>query len=102
MIHFSCDRCKRPLDTESELRYVVRLEVQAMMEPTELDLVADDRDHLLEVQEILERMEDLEDENIGEEIYKKSRYDLCSHCYRKFIQNPLGRESVPHLNFSKN
>jgi hypothetical protein len=99
MIHFSCDRCKRPLDNESDLRYVVRLEVQAVMDPCQLDITEDDRDHLVEIQDMIER---LDDDNLGEEIYQKSRYDLCSHCYRKFIQNPLGRESVPHLNFSKN
>ena len=35
MIHFSCDRCKRMIDPEDELRYVVKLEVSAAMEPLE-------------------------------------------------------------------
>jgi hypothetical protein len=101
MIHFTCDRCKREIDSESELRYVVRLEVQAMLEPSEME-VEDDRDHLLEIQEILERLDDEEDENIGEDVYQRRRFDLCPKCYRKFMKNPLGREAAPQLNFSKN
>jgi len=98
MIHFTCDRCKREIDSDLELRYVVRVEVQAMMEPCEVD-VQDDRDHLLEIQEILERMDD---DNVGDDVYQRRRFDLCPTCYRKYIKNPLGREAVAHLNFSKN
>src|SRR6478609_3316060 len=101
MIHFTCDRCKREIDPDLELRYVVRLEVQAMMEPCEVD-VQDDRDHLLEIQEVLERMDDLNDDNIGDDVYQRRRFDLCPACYRKYIKNPLGREPAHHLNFSKN
>lgn len=101
MIHFSCDRCKREIDPDTELRYVVRLEVQAMMEPCESE-VADDRDHLVEIQDILERLDDELDDNVGEDVYQRRRFDLCPSCYRKYIKNPLGREVVPQLNFSKN
>ena len=31
MIHHSCDRCQRLIETDDEIRYVVRLEVQANM-----------------------------------------------------------------------
>jgi hypothetical protein len=98
MIHYSCDRCKREIDTETELRYVVRLEVQAMMEPCEVE-VEDDRDHLLEVGEILDR---LDDDSLSDEVYQRRRFDLCPSCYRKYVKNPLGRDVAPQLNFSKN
>ena len=101
MIHFTCDRCKREIDSDLELRYTVRLEVQAMMEPSEVD-VQDDRDHLLEIQEVLERLDDELDESSGDSIYQRRRFDLCPTCYRKYMKNPLGREVAPHLNFSKN
>jgi len=101
MIHFTCDRCKREIDPDTELRYVVRLEVQAMMEPCEVE-VEDDRDHLLEVQEILERLDVELDDNVSEDVYQRRRYDLCPSCYRKYMKNPLGREVLPQFNFSKN
>jgi hypothetical protein len=102
MIHYSCDRCKRLLDPAEDLRYAVTIEVQAMMDPLDVDEAEDDRDHLLEVQEILERIDDAESDLIGSDIYQKNRFDLCSECYRKFIQNPIGRETPAQLGFSQN
>ena len=102
MIHYSCDRCKRIINSEEDLRYVVKLEVQAAMEPLEVDEFEDDRDHLLEVQEILERLEDAESEAISDELYQRCRYDLCSECYREFIKNPVGYEARAQFGFSQN
>ena len=102
MIHYTCDRCKRVLDPVEDLRYVVRLEVQAVMDPVDSDEVDDDRDHLLEVHEILERTEDLQGALIGDDIYQRTRYDLCPECYQRFIRNPIGAEPAVQLNFSEN
>ena len=102
MIHYSCDRCKRVLDPEDELRYVVKLEVHAAMEPLDLCEPGDDRDHLLEIHEILERVEDADSDLIDDDVYQRRRYDLCPECYRRFMKNPLGREPVAQLDFSQN
>jgi hypothetical protein len=102
MIHYSCDRCKRILDPEEDLRYVVKIEVHAAMEPLEPDEDEEDRDYLMEIQDILERAEDGEDLDISEDIYQKRRFDLCSECYRKYIKNPVGREASSKLGFSQN
>ena len=102
MIHHTCDRCKRVIDQEQELRYVVRLEIEAVMDPLHEDEPQDDRDHLLEIDEILERVDAAEGDDIGEDIYQKRRYDLCPECYRKFAGNPLGREKKASLGFSHN
>ncbi|WP_254513309.1 hypothetical protein [Anatilimnocola floriformis] len=102
MRHYSCDRCKRVLDPQEDLRYVVRLEVQAVMEPINDCELTDDRDHLLEIEEILERADDEECDAIAPEVYQKKSFDLCCDCHRKFMQNPLGRESKVSLDFSQN
>ena len=102
MIHYSCDRCKRIIHPESDLRYVVKLEVQAAMEPLEIDDFDDDRDHLLEVQEILERLEDADSEAISDELYQRRRFDLCPECYRRFIKDPLGHDIRAQFGFSQN
>ena len=44
MIHFTCDRCRQSIDPEEDLRYVVRMEVQAAMEPLDAEEPEDDRD----------------------------------------------------------
>jgi hypothetical protein len=102
MIHYSCDRCKCPIDPTEDLRYVVRIEIEAVMDPLHDGEPQDDRDHLLEIEQILERVEADESSEIGDEVYQKRRYDLCPQCYRSFTQNPLGREKKVSLGFSQN
>ena len=60
-----------------------------------------ERDHLLEIHEIIERAEDAADELISEDVYRQQRFDLCSECYRRFLKNPFG-ESAVEFNFSEN
>ena len=102
MIHYTCDRCKRTLDPTEDLRFVVKMEVCAAMEPVDSQPIEDDRDHLLEVHEILERCEDEQDACLSDHIYRKRRYDLCPECHRKFIKNPLAREHATQFGFSQN
>ena len=100
MIRFTCDLCKREIDPEEDFRYVVKMEIFAAFDPMALD--EDDRDHLQELQDILERAEDLESDQIGDDVYQQLRFDLCPECREKFLTNPLGRESAKILNFSEN
>lgn len=102
MIHYTCDRCQRIIDPEQELRYVVRMEIEAIMDPIHESEPEGDRDHLLEIDEILERVDATESGAIGEDIYQKRRYDLCPQCYRKFAANPLAREKKAAFGFSHN
>lgn len=100
MIHYSCDLCKRPLDPESDLRYVVKMEVYASLDPMD-DALDDDQDHLEEIQDILERMDDAEDERIGDDVYQQMRFDLCAQCRKRFLRNPMGA-AAPTFDFSEN
>jgi hypothetical protein len=102
MIHYSCDLCKRPLDPENELRYVVKLEVYAAFDPLAVDDSEDDRDNLQDLHEVLERMDDLDDDQIGDDVYQQLRFDLCPECRKKFVKNPLGRKTAEKYDFSKN
>ncbi|MEX0937666.1 MAG: hypothetical protein WDZ59_07375 [Pirellulales bacterium] len=101
MIHYSCDGCRRPLDPENDLRYVVKMEIYASFDPMEDDQ-DDDRDHLQEIQEILERMEDAQNDQIGDDVYQQARYDLCDECRKRFLQRPFGRNVAQPFDFSKN
>ena len=101
MIHYSCDCCKRVLDPEA-LRYVVKMEVYAALDASAVDDDEDDRDHLHEIQDILQRSEDAADDQIGSDVYEALRFDMCPECRKKFLKNPLGREHSPKFNFSKN
>ena len=103
MIRYSCDLCKQNLDQEQDLRYVVKVEVYAAFDPTATNGDEEDRDHLEEIQDILERLEDSESDQIGDDVYQQLRFDLCPECRRKFIKNPLGREAAAKaFDFSTN
>ena len=102
MIHYSCDRCQRLIETEDEVRYVVRLEVEAKLGENVFAEQDDDRDHLLEIHEILDRQEDELESLAEDEVYARKRYDLCSSCYVEFLRNPMGREVTKPVDFSQN
>jgi len=102
MIHYACDRCGRVLDPEEDLRYVVKMEIYAAMDPLCVEDGDDDRDHLLEIHEILERVNDTDNDGVGDDVYRKVRLDLCDECHRKFVKDPLGREPAAQFGFSQN
>jgi hypothetical protein len=102
MIHYSCDRCKRTIDPAKEIRHVVRVEIQAVLEPLPPGELDEDRDHLMEIDELLDAM-DLDDEDLLlDDVPQQLRFDLCSDCYRKYIQDPLGLETSLNVGFSPN
>jgi hypothetical protein len=100
MIHHSCDRCKRIIDPDDELRYVVRIEIEAAT-PAFGGEAEEDRDHLMEVNEIIERAED-QLESPYEDAYLRKRFDLCGSCFRGYVKNPLNAENKVQLGFSQN
>ena len=77
------------------------MEVYASLDPME-DGLDSDRDHLQEIQDILERLDDAENDQIGDDIYQQMRFDLCSDCRKKFLRRPLGRGPAAQFNFSEN
>jgi DNA-directed RNA polymerase subunit RPC12/RpoP len=104
MVHYSCDLCKREFDPDDDLRYVVKIEIFAAYDGNACAATDDDdHDHLQEIQDILESMEDAEDERIGDDVYQQLRFDLCPDCRRKFLKNPLARETpAKAFGFSSN
>ncbi len=101
MIHHTCDRCKREIDPESDMRYVIRIEIEAAIDDLDEDFESS-VDHLEELSEVLESTDDYCSTPLGEELYQRKRFDLCGCCYRQYIKNPLARELNVPFGFSKN
>ncbi len=102
MIRYICDGCKRELDPNMDIRYVVKIEVAAALDPQDVEPEESDRDYLDEIQQYLEHLHQADAEQVDEDVYREFRFDLCPECYKRFIQNPLGRESAKQMHFSKN
>ncbi len=98
MIQYCCDLCHRTLQ-EHESRYVVRMEVFPGSEEIHPEDLEADRDHLAELNQMLE---ELESDCPELPPCHQFRYDLCEQCYRRFVRNPLGGEVSLPFKISQN
>lgn len=103
MVHYTCDMCGRPLLTDEDIRYVVKIEVYTACDAMEMD--EDEMDEeIWEMEQENERQDDESDpaepsEN-GE--YKTFRFDLCTKCHKKYLQDPLFLKLWNRTRFSEN
>jgi hypothetical protein len=102
MQHFTCDLCRRQLDPDSDGSYVVRMDVSPA-ESCKNVPIDDDRDHLEEFNEILERYEEFEDDGpyLGADNYLRKEFHLCNQCGKRFMQAPLGQQAPQRYELSK-
>ncbi|MFM7033766.1 MAG: hypothetical protein ACKOYJ_01025 [Planctomycetia bacterium] len=107
MLHYSCDVCKRPIDTQMDVRHVVKIEVfQAVEDCTQSGCCGnertDDANHLEEMQEMLERLDDHDCAGLLDDATVAMRFDLCDTCRQRFLRNPLGMKTGKAVGFSQN
>ena len=105
MIRYSCDMCGQSLVPDEDDRYVVKIEVYSACDSMDADC---------EDEEFINDFEDDDDDENDEEIdnidsdeiesieYKTFRYDLCSKCHSKYLQDPLSINSIRRGRFSEN
>lgn len=108
MIHYTCDRCRRRIEADTEVRYAVEIEMKAVFNCAGNSHggqhpIDDDGDHLMELHEILERLGD-DDEVLPERDPDQccKHFDLCSDCYKVYAKNPLARDFPVSIQFSEN
>ncbi len=100
MIHYTCDLCAG--DLQGDQRYVVNMDVFAAQDPAELTEDDLDEDHMEEVSQQIQEMEENAEEPDLSPTTKQFRYDLCCACHKRFLRDPLGRELSKKVSFSKN
>jgi hypothetical protein len=102
MLHVTCDLCGKEVRAEDDQHYVVKIEAFAAHDPSEITQADLEDDHMEAVGQLLRDME----ENLANpeivEPCKHFRYDLCPECHRKFVRDPLGKESAQKFDFSEN
>lgn len=101
MIHYTCDRCKRQINTSDQTRYVIQIDIQSAADDSKVD-VDDDVDQLAELHQMLEGMSDEMVDADDSSSSHHGRYDLCPECHKQFLNNPLGRDAVLAFGFSNN
>lgn len=101
MVHITCDVCGKQLEA-GQGHHIVKIEVFAAHDPAELTEADLDADHMEEVSQLLE---DLDDDDDGEDldpVTQQFRYDLCPDCRKRFARDPLSKEATQKLHFSEN
>jgi hypothetical protein len=98
--------CGKSLVPEEEDRYVVKIEIYAACDSMEVD---DDEDLINDLEEDDDEedeeeneVDNLDPEEIDGVEYKTFRYDLCSKCHSRYLQDPLSINSIRRGRFSEN
>jgi hypothetical protein len=102
MLHITCDLCGKELRPGEDHRYVVKIEAYAAHDPAEITEADLDEDHMEALSQTLRELEENDATAEVVEPYKHFRYDLCSECHKKFVQNPLAKEPAQKFDFSEN
>ncbi|MBS1259399.1 MAG: hypothetical protein MAG551_02469 [Candidatus Scalindua arabica] len=105
MIHYNCDMCGKSLVPEEDDRYVVKIEIYAASDSMEIDddeYLIDDFEEDDDEEEVEEDVDNLDAEEIDGVEYKTFRYDLCSKCHSRYMQDPLSINSIRRGRFSEN
>jgi hypothetical protein len=102
MLHVTCDSCGKDLRPGDEYRFVVKIEVYAAHDPSEITEADLDEDHMEAVSQMLQDSDDELGNDSLEPANKNFRYDLCPECRKRFVRDPLGKEGAQKLHFSEN
>ena len=83
--------------------YLPQIEENELLDDRRAILYVFELDTEGEPDEVLERFDEFEaDGELPEnDTYQKRRFDLCSQCCQRFLQEPLGRRGAPQFDFSK-
>ena len=101
MIHYSCDRCQRPIHPAEELRYCVSIEIQVAIDSA-VQSPQGEQEGINELNEIFEQLDEGERAEVYEKAYQLHQFDLCSDCHDDYISNPLPAEGKTTVSFSEN
>lgn len=86
----TCDGCGKGLLIDAEVRYQVKIEVQAAYDPLEITSADLKKDLEGEITDLIEKMYRMDPKKLEGQVYRRFEFDLCPACQEKFLQDPLG------------
>ncbi len=101
MMRVMCDCCGKELRPGEDHHYVVKMEIFATTDPTQLTESDLEEDHIEAISQMLQQATNEESDPFPPPC-QHLRYDLCSACRQRFVKDPLGKEAAPKLQFSEN
>ena len=88
MIKYICDLCGKSLK-EKEVIYELNIQVHAIYQPLQIDLVDMLKDHTDEIRRLIDELKDTEAQELQDQIYKTFKFHLCPGCQQNYIKNPF-------------
>ncbi len=85
-----CDMCGKALLLDENVRYILRAEVFAAYDVLELTREDLEKATRREIEELIDRMGDMDEQELADSVYKKFVFNLCPRCQRRYIEDPLG------------
>ncbi len=105
MLHITCDLCGQELQAGQD-HYVVKIEIFAQHDPTQLIEADLEEDHMEAVSQLLRELDDEEIAQAVQPSRNHLRYDLCPECRQRFLDNPLHKDltkdAAQKFDFSEN
>ncbi len=92
--------CGKSMVPEEDVRYVVKIEVYATCDSMEGD--CDFEEEVIADYEDDDEVDNFDSDDIEDVEYKTFRFDLCSKCHNKYLQDPLSIQSIRRGRFSEN
>ncbi len=89
MIRYRCDGCGIDLARDGSNHFIIKIEAFAAAGKTEFTQENLRRDHQVELNSLIEKLEALTPDEIEDQVYRALRFDLCPGCHRKFLDAPL-------------
>ena len=85
-----CDRCATELRSGAGDFYVVKIE--AVADPAPPVFSEDDlqRNHAKEIERLFSQIEDMSEQELVDQVYRRLTLYLCGPCYRQWIEDPVG------------
>ncbi len=81
-----CARCGLTLTPGSGDFYLVRIEALADPSPPRFSDEDLRRDPRVEIERLIERMQELSEQELADQVYRRLILHLCGPCYRRWIE----------------
>ncbi len=85
----SCDRCSKSLLIDEEVRYTVKIVVQAAYDPMEISREDLKRSGEGEWADLLKKVEHLSEKEAQDQVHREFNFDLCPPCQKLYLETPL-------------
>ena len=90
----SCDRCDKSLLIDEDVRYEVRIVVQAAYDPMEITSQQLAETRPVDWKNLVEHLEKMTEDEMQDQVYRELRFDLCPGCQKDYLREPLPQRSL--------